>query len=275
MVALKVLKDAFASNPQAVKSFREEGEKAAEIQSANVVKVYDTNYFNGTHYIVMEYVDGIDLKEYIQRKGHLSPKETMAITAHIAYGLRAAHSKQIVHRDVKPQNVILSRDGSIKVTDFGIAGSTTGEKSQSLNTGSVYYMAPEQAKSENCDERSDIYSLGIVMYEMITGRVPFDKETGVAVMLAHMNESMTAPSKLNPDCPLALEQIIFRCTQKSAARRYHNCTELLGDLKIAINNPDYDFGQKEKATILKSSTQVFTKNPQKQQAHQAVINDTP
>lgn len=260
-IALKVLKESLSRDADSIRRFKAEGERMKEIQSQNVVTVYDVGSVGGTYYIAMELINGITLKEYIRRKGQLSPKETMAVSAQVACGLRAAHSRQIVHRDVKPQNIILSKDGKVKVMDFGIAESTdTGAKNSQFTVGSVYYIAPEQAKGEACDERSDIYSLGVVMYEMITGKVPFDKETTVQVALAHMNESMTPPSELNPECPLALEQIIFRCTQKSRARRYHNCTELLGDLKIAVGTPDYDFGQKEKATLMKNNTQVFTKN---------------
>lgn len=264
LVALKVLKDSLSNDPDSIKHFRMEGAQAAKIQSSNVVNVFDVGAFNGTYYIAMELVNGITLKEYIRRKGTLGSRETLAISAQVACGLRAAHARQIVHRDIKPQNIILSREGKVKVTDFGIADSIAGDGEKgNFTVGSVYYIAPEQAKGESCDERSDIYSLGIVMYEMITGKVPFDKDTSVAVALAHMNESLTPPSSLNPDCPRALEQIIFRCTQKSAARRYHNCTELLSDLKIAVNDPDYDFGQKEKATILKSNTLIFEKSGEK------------
>lgn len=260
LVALKVLKDALSKDPMSVRRFEAEGEQASKLKNQNVVNVYGVGSFNGHYYISMEYVSGITLKEYIARKGALSARETLAISAQAACGLRAAHAHQFVHRDVKPQNIILSKDGRVKITDFGIASSVSGgQKSGKFAIGSVYYIAPEQAKGASCDERSDIYSLGIVMYEMITGRVPFDKDTAVGVALAHMNESMTPPSALNPECPLALEQIIFRCTQKSAERRYHNCTELIQDLKIAVNSPDYDFEKKEKATLLKNSTMVFHK----------------
>ena len=261
VVALKVMKDSLASDEAAVRRFEAEGHQASELRHDNVVSVYEVGFSAGTHYIVMEYVSGIVLKEYIRKKGRLSARESMAISAQIACGLRAAHAHHIVHRDIKPQNIILSKDGKVKITDFGIARSI-GEETRKgkFTVGSVYYISPEQAKGESCDERSDIYSLGIVMYEMITGVVPFDKDTTNAVALAHMNESMRPPSELNPDCPRALEQIIFRCTQKSSARRYTNCTELLQDLKIAVSSPDYDFEQKEKATLLKNKTMVFSKN---------------
>ena len=270
VVALKVMKDSLATDEAAVRRFEAEGHQAAELRHDNVVSVYDVGVSAGTHYIVMEYVSGIVLKEYIRKKGKLSDRETMAISAQIACGLRAAHAHHIVHRDIKPQNIILSKDGKVKITDFGIARSIGEENRKGKFTvGSVYYISPEQAKGESCDERSDIYSLGIVMYEMITGVVPFDKDTTNAVALAHMNESMKAPSELNPDCPRALEQIIFRCTQKSSARRYTNCTELLQDLKIAVSTPDYDFEQKEKATLLKNKTMVFSKNAAGNEPHKA------
>ncbi len=259
-VAIKVLKQSLSEDADFVAKFRTEGEAAASLTNANVVSVYDVGNVGSTYYIVMELIDGITLKDYIRRKGMLSSRETMAITAQVAVGLRAAHARHIVHRDIKPQNIILSRDGKVKVTDFGIARGVTDETRHGSNNelGSVHYIAPEQAKGQPCDERSDIYSLGIVMYEMITGRVPFDKDTQVAVALAHMNETMVPPSEINPDCPVALEQIIFRSTQKSKERRYHNCTELLQDLKIAVNNPSYNFEKQEQESVIRSTTQVFT-----------------
>ncbi|GEM_PF-108522 len=260
IVALKVLKAEFAKNRTFVRRFQQEGQAAAELDNANVVRIFDVGNEGDTYYIVMEYVDGITLKEYIRRKGMLKSRETMAIAAQAAIGLRSAHAHKIVHRDVKPQNIMLSKDGKVKVADFGIARAAH-EETESLNAnamGSVFYLSPEQAKGQVCDDRSDIYSLGICMYEMITGRVPFDKETSVAVALAHMNEAIIPPSELNPDCPVALEQIIFRCTQKSRERRYHNCTELLQDLKTAVADPDHNFEIAEQETLRRSTTQIFT-----------------
>lgn len=260
-VALKIMKDDFSEDPTFIRRFKAEGKAAASLHNDNLVAVYDVGTAGKDYYIVMELIDGITLKEYIQRKGMLSARETMAITAQVAVGLRAAHQKHIIHRDIKPQNIILSRDEKVKITDFGIARANTDE-TRTMNTqaiGSVHYISPEQAKGGDCDERSDIYSLGISMYEMVTGKVPFDKSTSIAVALAHMNETMVPPSEINPDCPKSLEQIIFRCTQKSRERRYHNCTELLGDLKIAVANPDYDFELMEKETLMKSDTMTLTK----------------
>lgn len=260
-VAVKVLKTALTADREYVKRFQSEGQAAASLSNPNIISVYDVGNEGSTYYIVMELINGITLKEYIRRKGMLSARETMAISAQVAVGLRSAHARHIVHRDIKPQNIILSRDGKVKVTDFGIAR-TISDETKSVNNatlGSVHYIAPEQAKGQICDERSDIYSLGICMYEMITGRVPFDKETSIAIALAHMNETMVPPSELNAECPTALEQIIFRCTQKSRERRYHNCTELLQDLKIAVASPDFDFERQEQENLMKSDTQVFTK----------------
>ena len=202
-VALKVLKNDFSEDPQFIRRFRIEGQAASSLKNDNVVAVYDVGNVGRDYYIVMELVDGITLKEYIRRKGMLSARETMAITAQVAVGLRAAHAKHIVHRDIKPQNIILSRDGKVKVTDFGIARAQTDETRAATTQaiGSVHYIAPEQARGGDCDERSDIYSLGISMYEMITGQVPFDKSTSIAVALAHMNETMVPPSRLTRNAP--------------------------------------------------------------------------
>ena len=260
-VAVKVLKQHLSEDAAFVKRFQVEGQAAASLNNPNIISIYDVGSQNGIYYIVMELINGITLKEYIRRKGMLTARETMAITAQVAVGLRAAHAKHIVHRDIKPQNIILSREGKVKVTDFGIARAITDETKSTNNNnamGSVHYIAPEQAKGLMCDERSDIYSLGIVMYEMITGQVPFDKESSIAVALAHMNETMVPPSDLNADCPVALEQIIFRCTQKSRERRYHNCTELLADLKIAVSSPDFNFEKQEQENLMKSDTLVFS-----------------
>ena len=260
-VAVKVLKQHLSEDAAFVKRFQVEGQAAASLNNPNIISIYDVGSQSGIYYIVMELINGITLKEYIRRKGMLTARETMAITAQVAVGLRAAHAKHIVHRDIKPQNIILSREGKVKVTDFGIARAITDETKSTNNNnamGSVHYIAPEQAKGLMCDERSDIYSLGIVMYEMITGQVPFDKESSIAVALAHMNETMVPPSDLNIDCPVALEQIIFRCTQKSRERRYHNCTELLADLKIAVSSPDFNFEKQEQENLMKSDTLVFS-----------------
>jgi len=261
LVAIKILKAELSEDREFVSRFEVEGQAMASLHNNNVVRVFDVGRYRTTYYIIMEYVDGITLKDYIRRKGQLSPRETMAIASQAAVGLRAIHARHIVHRDMKPQNIILSREGSVKITDFGIAHDKQADKPsfQMRNAiGSVHYIAPEQAKGAKCDERSDLYSLGVCMYEMITGRVPFDKDTTVAVALAHMNENMVPPTKLNPACPIALEQIIFRCTQKSRDRRYHNVTELLGDLKIAVNNPRHDFEKHEEETLMRGDTQVFS-----------------
>ena len=260
-VAVKVLKQHLSEDAAFVKRFQVEGQAAASLNNPNIISIYDVGSQGGIYYIVMELINGITLKEYIRRKGMLTARETMAITAQVAVGLRAAHAKHIVHRDIKPQNIILSREGKVKVTDFGIARAITDETKSTNNNnamGSVHYIAPEQAKGLMCDERSDIYSLGIVMYEMITGQVPFDKESSIAVALAHMNETMVPPSDLNIDCPVALEQIIFRCTQTSRERRYHNCSELLADLKIAVSSPDFNFEKQEQENLMKSDTLVFS-----------------
>lgn len=260
LVAIKVLKEKWTQDAELVRHFEIEGRAAACLDNANVVSIYDVGCVDGTYFIVMELIDGITLKDYIERKGVLTPRETMAIAAQVAVGLRAAHAHHIIHSDVKPQNIMLTRDGKVKISDFGIARTYFDENRPLPKSalGSVYYMSPEQAKGKAFDERSDLYSLGITMYEMITGRVPFDKDTAELVTLAHMNERMVPPSQYNPECPKSLEQIIFHCTQKLGAKRYMNCTEFLQDLKIAVSNPDFDFEKESKKNALKKNTRVFS-----------------
>ncbi len=241
-VAIKVLKEEFCKDKSFVAKFRMEAQSAAGLSHANIVGVYDVGENGAIHYIVMELIEGITLKEYITRKRKLAIKESIGVAIQVAQGLEAAHSRHLVHRDIKPQNIIISRDGKIKVTDFGIARAITDETTNMYKAaGSVHYMSPEQARGGYCDEKSDIYSLGITMYEMVTGRVPFDGDTTVAVAIAHMNEAIIPPSQFEPSVPLALEQIIFKCVQKKPERRYASCAELIIDLRQAIVTPQDGF----------------------------------
>ena len=242
-VAVKVLKEEFRGNEGFVKKFKEEAQAAARLAHPNIVNVYDVGDENGIYYIVMELVEGITLKNYIERKGNLTIKEATSIAIQVCAGLEVAHNNNIVHRDIKPQNIIISREGKVKVTDFGIAKATTSQTTTANAMGSVHYASPEQARGGYVDGRSDIYSLGIVLYEMVTGRVPFDGETAVTVAVKHLQEEMVPPSVYCKNIPFSLEQIIKKCTQKSPDRRYQDIGDLLADLKQSLMDPDGDFVQ--------------------------------
>ncbi len=240
-VAVKVLKKEFREDENFVKKFRSEAQSAAGLTHANIVNVYDVAEDRGLHYIVMELVEGITLKEYIHKKGKLTQKEVIGIAMQVCSGIDAAHSHNIIHRDIKPQNIIISKEGKVKVTDFGIAKATSSNTISTNVMGSVHYTSPEQARGGFSDAKSDIYSLGITMYEMITGELPFDGDSTVSIALKHLQEDMVPPSEIVEDIPYSLEQIILKCTQKSPDRRYTNVTMLARDLKRSIQDPDGDF----------------------------------
>ena len=240
-VAIKVLKQEFSEDSSFVTKFRAEAQSAAGLEHPNIVNIYDVGSENGLYYIVMEYVEGITLKTYIEKKGQLSFKESASIAIQVARGIEAAHNKNIIHRDIKPQNIIISTDGKVKVTDFGIAKATSSNTISSDVMGSVHYASPEQARDGFVDGRSDIYSLGIVMFEMVTGRVPFDGDTTVAVALQHLQEEIARPSIYAPDLPISFEKIILKCTQKTPDRRYQTIEELLTDIRRSLAHPDEDF----------------------------------
>ncbi len=240
-VAVKVLKPEFSEDRNFVTKFRTEAQSAAGLEHPNIVNIYDVGSENGVHYIVMEYVEGITLKTYVEKKGQLSFKESISIAIQVARGIESAHNKHLIHRDIKPQNIIISTEGKVKVTDFGIARAASSNTISADVMGSVHYASPEQARNGFVDGRSDIYSLGIVMYEMVTGRVPYDGDTTVAVALQHLQEEMTPPSEYATDLPISMEKIILKCTQKNPDRRYQTIEELLNDLRRALLNPDEDF----------------------------------
>ena len=240
-VAVKVLKQEFNADKSFVSKFRTEAHAAACLSHPNIVHVFDVGDSDDLHYIVMELVEGITLKTYIAKKGKLEIRETIGIAMQVAQGIEAAHEQHIVHRDIKPQNIIISRDGKVKVTDFGIAKAATSETITSNTMGSVHYISPEQARGGYCDERSDIYSLGITMYEMLTGRVPFEGDSAVSVALLHIQGEMVPPRKYNPMIPVSLEKIVLKCTQKRPEMRYRSVTELISDLKRALMTPNEDF----------------------------------
>lgn len=240
-VAIKVLKPEFSEDLNFVTKFRTEAQSAAGLEHPNIVNIYDVGSEKGMHYIVMEYVEGITLKTYIEKKGQLSFKEAVSIAIQVGRGIEAAHSKGIIHRDIKPQNIIISTEGKVKVTDFGIARAASSNTISSDVMGSVHYSSPEQARNGFVDGKSDIYSLGIVMYEMVTGRVPFDGDTTVAVAIQHLQEEIVPPSAYAPNLPISMEKIILKCTQKNLDRRYESMTALLTDLRKALVSPNEDF----------------------------------
>ena len=239
-VAIKVLKEEFAFDDNFVSKFKMEAQAAARLSHPNIVSVYDVVDEDVLHYIVMELIEGITLKNYIEKKGHLESKEAIGIAIQVGQGIAAAHEQHIIHRDIKPQNMIISRDGKVKVADFGIARAVSTQTMNATAVGSVHYISPEQARGGYCDERSDIYSFGITMYEMVTGKVPFEGDNTVTVALAHLEEPVRRPSELVPDLSHALEQIILKCTQKRPDRRYSNVLDVIGDLRKALMNPDCD-----------------------------------
>ncbi len=240
-VAIKVLKKEFREDENFVRKFRSEAQASAGLLHPNVVNVYDVGEDRGLYYMVMELVEGITLKEYIEKKGRLSHKEVISIAIQMCSGIGAAHAAGIIHRDIKPQNIIISKDGKVKVTDFGIAKAVTSNTISTNAMGSVHYTSPEQARGGFSDQKSDIYSIGITLYEMVTGQVPFNGDSTVSVAIKHLQEEITAPSELVSDIPYSLEQIILKCTQKNAERRYPNTDELIQDLKRSLVDPDGDF----------------------------------
>ena len=240
-VAVKVLKQEFSENENFVSKFRIEAQAAASLMHPNIVNVYDVGAENDIYYIVMELVEGITLKKYIERKARLSYKEAVSIAIQVSMGIEAAHNNHIIHRDIKPQNIIISREGKVKVTDFGIAKAATSNTITSNVMGSVHHTSPEQARGGYSDEKSDIYSLGITLFEMLTGRVPFNGETTVAIAIKHIQEEMTSPKEFVPEIPGSVEAIVMKCCQKSPDRRYQNMAEVIADLKQSLISPDEDF----------------------------------
>ena len=242
LVAIKILKDEFSGDEEFRRRFRAEGEAVAMLSHPNIVQVYDVSSSDSANYIVMELIDGISLKQYMQVKSVLNWKETLHFSMQIAKGLEHAHSRGIVHRDIKPHNVMVLKNGSVKVMDFGIA--RVMNKSNTLTKealGSVHYISPEQAKGGYTDNRSDIYSLGVVMYEMMTGRPPYDGESPVAVAIQHINGGAPRPSTLNPNIPRGLEQIIMKCMALDVNDRFASATELLHDMEEFRKNPEIVF----------------------------------
>lgn len=243
-VAVKILRDEFTTDEEFIKRFEAEAQSAARLTHANIVSIYDVGVEGNLHYIVMELIQGKTLKEIIiKERGPLPWKWSVNVAIQIASALDMAHKNNIVHRDIKPHNIIITEDGIAKVTDFGIAKAVSNSTITAFGTtiGSVHYFSPEHARGGFTDAKSDLYSLGVVMYEMLTGRVPFDADTPVSVALKHMQEEPEEPIEINPHIPVAINKIIMKALQKDATLRYQSASEMLSDLKKSLKNPDGDF----------------------------------
>lgn len=241
LVAVKVLRQEFRMDKTFVSKFQKEAQAAAGLSHPNIVSVYDVGEDENANFIVMELVEGITLKDYIKRKKKLSVREATSIAIQVSLGLEAAHKCGLVHRDVKPQNIMISTDGKVKLSDFGIARAASSNTISSNVMGSVHYSSPEQVRGGFANAQSDIYSLGITLYEMVTGRVPFDGDTSVAIAIKHLQEEIIPPNKYVPDLPYSLNQIILKCTQKSVDRRYASMADLIMDLKRSLVDPNGNF----------------------------------
>ena len=257
-VAIKILKPEYSNDKNFVAKFRAEAQSAAGLSHPNIVNVYDVGDDDGLYYIVMELIEGITLKKFIERKGRLEIKEAVGIAIQIAQGMEAAHANHIIHRDIKPQNIIISRAGKVKVTDFGIAKAATSNTVSQNAVGSVHYLSPEQARGGYSDEKSDIYSLGVTLYEMLCGQVPFAGDNSVSVALSHINDEAIPICDIRPDVPASVEKIVQKCMQKKPERRYLSASELIADLKRSIINPDGDFVKIVSTTVPDSPTRNMT-----------------
>ncbi|MCR4608270.1 MAG: protein kinase [Eubacterium sp.] len=258
-VALKVLKSEFSNDMNFVSKFRVEAQASAALSHPNIVNVYDVCEDDGKYFIVMELVEGITLKDYIRQRGRLDMNTAIDFSIQIASGLAAAHENHVIHRDIKPQNIIVGSNGSLKVTDFGIAKAATSNTMSTTNMGSVHYISPEQARGGYSDERSDIYSLGITMYEMVTGRVPFEGDTNVSIALMHIQNDIIPPTRLYPDIYSSLEKVIMKAVQKKPERRYLTANALIADLNRVKNNPNIDIIVAP-SVVNNSPTREFTEN---------------
>lgn len=241
-VAVKILKNEYSEDTKFVTKFRQEAQAVACLSHPNVVAVYDVGEEQGMHFIVMEFVEGITLKSYIEKKGKLSVREAVGMGIQIASGLEAAHNSHIIHRDIKPQNILISRDGTAKVTDFGIAKAASSNTITASAMGSVHYISPEQARGGFSDEKSDVYSLGVTMYEMLSGTLPFTGESAVAVALAHIQEEAVPLTAMDATIPKGISDIVAKCMQKKADFRYPTSADLIADLKMFLQDPEGEYG---------------------------------
>jgi eukaryotic-like serine/threonine-protein kinase len=243
-VAIKILKEEFSQNAEFLKRFRNESKAIAVLNHPNIVKVYDVSFGDRIQYIVMEYIDGITLKDYISHNGALPWKEALHFTTQILKALQHAHGKGIVHRDIKPQNIMLLQNGAIKVTDFGIARFSQGETTTMTDKalGSVHYIAPEQAKGEFTSDKADIYSVGVMMYEMLTGQLPFEADNAVSVAIMQLQAEPTKPRSINPQIPVGLEEITMKAMEKNPSNRFKSAGDMLNDIERFKANPSLTFG---------------------------------
>ncbi len=260
IVAIKILKEEFLNNEEFKRRFKNESKAIALLSHPNIVKVYDVNFGEKLQYIVMEYIDGITLKEYINKQGAITWNDALFFMTQILHAVQHAHDKGIVHRDIKPQNIILLPNGNIKVTDFGIARFSRSEtRTLTENAiGSVHYISPEQAKGEFTDEKADIYSLGVVLYEMLAGTVPFEADSAVSVALMQLQADAKKLTDINPDIPKGLEQICIHAMQKNPLDRYQTATEMLLDIEEVIKNPNITFEYVSK--VDSNPTKIVSKN---------------
>ena len=241
LVAIKILKSDLAENADFRRRFHDESQAVAQLSHANIVSVYDVSTNSDTEYIVMELIDGITLKQYMERRGRMDWRESLHFITQIMRGLSHAHSRGIIHRDIKPQNIMVLRDGSVKVADFGIACLANSANTLTQEAlGSVHYMSPEQARGDRTDARSDIYSAGVVLYEMLTGRLPFEGDNAVSVAIQHLSSVPLSPREINPDVPEALELICMKAMASDLEKRYASADEMLADLEEFRKNPEVD-----------------------------------
>ena len=243
-VAIKIMKEEFSNDEEFHRRFRNESQAVAKLSHNNIVSIFDVSPSNSpVQYIVMELIEGITLKNYLQRKGSLSWQETLFFAQQISKALSHAHSRGIIHQDIKPHNIILLRDGTVKVTDFGIARFEKNQETRVIQEaiGSVHYISPEQAKGSRIDHRADLYSLGVVMYEMLTGRVPFDGDTPIAIVMQHINAQAPLPSELVPGIPRGMDDIVMREMCPVLSQRYASADDIYNDLERLKNNPNLRF----------------------------------
>ena len=272
MVAVKILKSDMAENEEIRRRFRDESRAVAQLSHANIVSVYDVSSSGDTEYIVMELIDGITLKQYMERRGQMDWRESLHFIIQIMRALEHAHSRGIIHRDIKPQNIMVLRDGSVKVADFGIACLQNNAQTLTQDAlGSVHYISPEQARGEHIDARSDIYSAGVVLYEMLTGRLPFEGDTAVSVAIQHLSSVPLAPSEIREDVPKGLELICMKAMCADINKRYASATAMLEDLESLRKNPDIDMEYIREELKEKENTEA-TRYISKKELSEAVRN---